>query len=142
MGFATSAKNLMLDALTGTNPTAPITHASLHSGYPGDTGASEITGGAPAYARKVITFAAAAAGAKDSSVAPVFDVPAATTIFWLGYWSAITAGTYRGSAPLGSTGFVAMYVADDDIAGDNFEAEAHGLAVDDRVILEGGVGGL
>ena len=152
-----------------------ITHFSLHTADPGATGASEVTGGSPAYARKAAVWAAAATSvltvtnkALTSNVATLttsvahglqvgddvivtgvdstfngvrtvtavpstttfsyavtaanvasvasggtvtahilstsagttFDVPGTTTVTHLGYWSALTAGTFRGSRPL------------------------------------------
>lgn len=98
MPYSTAAKNLMLAALKGTNPTTPVTHASLHTGDPGDTGASEVTGGSPAYARKAIAFNAPAAGTMDDSTNGItFDVPAGATVRYVGLWSAVTAGTFLGS---------------------------------------------
>ena len=97
-GLVAAGKNVMLDAL-GTN----AAYASLHTADPGATGTSEVTGGAPAYARKGITWAAASAGSKSNSASLVFDVPAATTIGWLGYWSAVTAGTFLGSRALSAS---------------------------------------
>lgn len=87
----------MLNALAGNAATAaPITHASLHTAFPA-TAANEITGGSPAYARKAVTFEAAAgteaAGSLDVSNAPVFDVPGGVTVSSVGFWTALTAGT-------------------------------------------------
>ncbi len=97
MPVQTAAKNLMLDALGGTNPTTPITHFSLHTADPGGTGTSEVTGGSPAYARKAVTWAAASGGSKAiNGTMPVFDVPACT-VAWVGAWSAITSGTWLAS---------------------------------------------
>ena len=170
MPYSTLAKNLMLDALVGINPTDPITHAALFDesaaiesvvgvastdmltkighglsngdlvvlrslaggeglieefpyfvvGVSGDdfqlskilagsaadfttdvTSVSvvelvELSGGTPAYARKSITFNAAADGSKDSSNQPVFDVAAGATVNYVGFFSAITAGILRG----------------------------------------------
>jgi hypothetical protein len=59
---------------------------SAHTGFPGVTGANEVTGGAPAYARKAYTVAAASGGSRSASAA-VFDVPACT-VSWLGFWNA------------------------------------------------------
>lgn len=85
---------------------ARITHLSLHTATPGTTGASEATGGSPAYARKAVTFTAAGAqGTLGATLQPatvgvawsdevVFDVPAGSYTHW-GSWSAVTAGTYR-----------------------------------------------
>ena len=105
MPYSTAAKNLMLDALRGTNPAAPLTHASLHNADPGATGANELTGGSPAYARQAITFGAAAAGSIDSSTQPVFDVPAGATVAYVGFWSAAVGGTFLGSDPVPNENF-------------------------------------
>jgi hypothetical protein len=80
-------------------------YASLHSADPGDTGANEISGGSPAYARKAITWNAAAAGSMDDSNVPVFDVPAGTTVAFVGFWSALTSGTFYGAADVTDESF-------------------------------------
>ena len=64
-----------------------FTQASLHTAFPGTTGASEVAGGAPAYARKNITMGASAGGQRTLSASVTFDVPA-TTVRWIGYWNA------------------------------------------------------
>ncbi|MEO7397062.1 MAG: hypothetical protein ABIW84_00705 [Ilumatobacteraceae bacterium] len=86
-----TSRNLMLDQL-GT----VAVFASLHTGAPGTGGANEATGGSPAYARKAITWSAAAASSKAASNSPVFDVAAGTTVAYVGLWSASTAGTFYG----------------------------------------------
>lgn len=77
------------------------TFASLHTAAPGTTGASELTGGAPAYARKAITWAA---GGSDGIVtgSVTFDVPA-STITAAGLWTAVTAGTFLDSVAVSQT---------------------------------------
>lgn len=90
MGLSTAAKNTALDAIT-------MTYLSLHDGDPGDNGANEISGGTPAYARKSVTIAAASGGARAQSDQPLFDVPASTTVSYVGIWDASTAGNYQGS---------------------------------------------
>ena len=92
MPYSTDGKNAMLDALG-----ALAVYASLHDGDPGDTGANEISGGSPAYARKAITWNAADSGSMDDSNAPVFDVPAGGSVQYVGPWSAATSGTFYGS---------------------------------------------
>lgn len=84
-----TARNLMLDQLA-----ILCTRAALHSGDPGaaNLAANEIVGGAPAYVRKAITWAVAAAGAMDETASPTFDVPA-STVAWVSFWN--TAGTVR-----------------------------------------------
>lgn len=91
MPYSAGAKNYMLDQL-GT----VCLYASLHSANPGSTGANELTGGTPAYARQALTWNAASAGSKTLSDTPLFDVPASTTITHVGLWSAATGGTYYG----------------------------------------------
>lgn len=98
MPYSTYLKNSWLYALRGSAYSVTTVYASLHTADPGDTGASEVAGGTPAYARKSITFAAAAAGAIDSSSQPVFDVPASTTVTHVGFWDAVAAGNFLGSA--------------------------------------------
>jgi len=82
MALTTAGKNTALDALS-------ITQVSLHTGAPGDTGASnEVSGGS--YAKQSITFSAAAAGSADSSNQPVFDVPGGTTVSHYAFWAGAT----------------------------------------------------
>lgn len=98
MPLTTTGCNLMLDALRNVSPTTPITHTSLHTADPGDTGTSEVTGGSPAYARKTISFSAASSKAIDSSTQPVFDVPSGTTVTHVGFFSASVGGSFLASA--------------------------------------------
>lgn len=89
MPILNTGKNAMLDQL-GTL----AGFAALHTGDPGTTGsANELSGGSPAYARKAITWSAAASGSKASSSAPQFDIPPGTTVAWASIWSAATGGT-------------------------------------------------
>jgi hypothetical protein len=168
MPYSTAGKNLMLNAIAGTNPTTPITHAGLltkganksitsvastdlftstshgysagdlvvFSGLTGGAGLvaghpffviaagltandfavsltsggssfdhttnvtagtvnklTEISGGSPAYARKTIAFSAAAGGTMDDSTnGAIVDVPA-STVDYVSFHSAVTAGT-------------------------------------------------
>lgn len=170
MAYSTAGKNLMLNALIGTNPTTPITHAGLYDenaaiasvtgvaatdiltkvghgltngnlvvlrsltggaglvveypyyivGVSGNdfqlstlSGGSpfnfttdissvsviklvELSGGSPAYARKSITWNAAVEGSIDDSNVPVFDCAAGAVVNYVGFFSAVTAGTLLG----------------------------------------------
>jgi hypothetical protein len=108
-GLTPTAMNNMLDSgLRLVTPTISITHASLHTGDPSTTGANEVTGGSPAYARKAITFATASSQQIAASTQPVFDVPASTTVTYVGFFSAITTGTFLGSALVTSEAFGAQ----------------------------------
>lgn len=83
MAINAAGKNIMLDAL-GTS----AGYMALYS----DAGATtEITGGT--YARKAITWSAAADGSKAISNAPVFDIPAGATVKAQGICSALVNGT-------------------------------------------------
>jgi len=78
--FATAAKNTMLDSLT-------IDRLSLHTGDPGAAGtANEVSGGSPAYARQTAVYNAAGSGERLLNANVTFDVPAATTVTYVGKW--------------------------------------------------------
>lgn len=85
-----AAKHVMLNQLA-----TVAVFASMHTGDPGTSGANEASGGSPAYARKAITWNAAASGNLDNNANPVFDVPAGTYSY-VGLWSAVSGGTYYG----------------------------------------------
>jgi hypothetical protein len=88
-GLNASARNLVVDAIA-----ASVTHIGL-----ADLSGTEITGGAPAYARKAITETAGAAGIADNNAQLLFDVPAVTVAFLL-LTTAVTAGTTHAILPL------------------------------------------
>ncbi|MBA7465176.1 hypothetical protein ES707_00338 [subsurface metagenome] len=103
MPYSTLGKNAMLDALGDLS-----VFASLHEGDPGDNGTNEISGGAPAYARKAFTWSPAVAGSKDSSIQPVFDIPAGKTVAYVGFWSALSGGVFYGASALVNEVFAAQ----------------------------------
>ena len=126
MPFNDTGKNAMLTGGLGN----VITFVSLHTGDPGAAGANEQSlTGSPAYARKGVTWGTAAAGRRSNSAAITFDVPA-TTIFAVGFWSAVTAGTYYGYALINPTLVAGFGVA---LADDTITSPGHGLANGDRV---------
>ncbi len=110
MALSDNAKNAMLDHLASL-----AVWVSAHTASGGTTGANEVTGGSPAYARKAITWAAASGGALDSSSTPVLDIPGGTTITHIGLFSASTAGTWYGEADIVDEAFGAQgtYTIDD-----------------------------
>ena len=108
MGYTNAGKNLMLDALRGVNPTVAAAYASLHTADPGESGTNEVTGGSPAYARKAVTFGAASGGSMAASTQPVFDVPGGTTVTHVGFWSAVSGGTFLGSADVTDEAFASQ----------------------------------
>jgi len=127
MPLTDAARNASLDGIR-----AVATHISLHTANPSTTGANEITGGTPAYARKPITWTAAAAGVTDNNAALDFDVPAGATVTFFGLWTAITAGTFLGWFPVG--GFLPQ-VAVMPQASDVFTSYGHGLTNNTPVVL-------
>lgn len=128
MPLTDNAKIQALDALG-------ISHLGLHTAYPGNTGANEVSGGSPAYARRPATFSAAAGSPPVrglSAAVTGFDVPAGTVVKWVAAWSALTAGSCRASAPAGTTiAGVATLQASDDL----FRSDGHGLPNDRRVVF-------
>ena len=84
--------------------TASATHASLHFADPGANGANEVSGGAPAYARVAITWAAGDVdGVMVATLATPFNVPENTTVTHIGLWDAATAGNFIDKASLPAT---------------------------------------
>jgi hypothetical protein len=83
MPLSNAAKAVQNNALG-----AVITRVSAHSGNPGAAGTqNELSGGTPAYARKAITWNTSTGQNLDSSNQPVFDVPAAGAVRYVGYWN-------------------------------------------------------
>lgn len=76
---------------------ADIAKVSLHTGDPGSTGANEISGGSPAYAR-VTPPAAPAPTTGLSSVQVTFNVPAGTTVGGAGLWD--SSGNFLDGGPV------------------------------------------
>ena len=97
MPWSVYFKNKMLDA--GVTAIGGTIYLSLHTGAPGSTGANEATGGTPAYARKALSLASAAAGAKAMSSSVIFDIPAGNYQY-VGYWDASTSGHFLGYDPI------------------------------------------
>jgi len=125
--LTTAEKNVAMDAQA-----ARIPFMSLHTAFPGSGGANEVAGGA--YARKAASWGSAASSKVDLSGSLVFDVPGGTTVSWLGYQSASSAGTYRGCMPLG--GAPKEFTVDPTT--DVFRAEGHGYADTQTVVFFGG----
>lgn len=92
MGFTVTAENA---AVTGVKNAG--NHISLHTADPGDTGASEVTGGT--YAREATTWGTVASSAVTGS-AVTSNVPAGTTITHWGLWTAVSGGSFLYGGPL------------------------------------------
>lgn len=93
--FLTDAgKNVMLN---GAGLAASAVFVSAHTSLPNSSGSNEVTGGSPAYARKALTWAAAATGSVATSNSPALDIPSSTTVAYIGMWSAGSGGTFYGA---------------------------------------------
>jgi len=100
--LSTTAENAALAAIFVPSTTY---YLSLHTATPGQTGASEATGGS--YARQVIQFGTPSGGSTPSTDSQTFtNMPASSTGFpYFGVWTAATGGTYLGGGTLsGLTG--------------------------------------
>ena len=131
MRLSTAAKNTMLETLDESVATG-AKYGSLHSAYSA-TGANELTGGAPAYARMAMTWGPAAAGAKATSSAALFNVPGGAFVRFIGFWDAPTGGNFLGMTPNGG-GLVQAFVVP-DASNDTLECVAHGLVNDETVVV-------
>ena len=100
--------------------------ASLHTAFPGVTGASECSGGS--YARQAIAFGAAAAGVRTQSGACSFNV-LDETVRWVGYWQ---AGNWLYAAPAGGASpknFIALPSSDTVYSPDHGWADTQKVAL-------------
>ncbi len=79
--------------------TGQAVSGSLHTAAPGTTGASEVTGGSPAYARKALSWTAGTTG-KSTAARVTFDVPASTTVTHFGVWNGDATPAFRDSADI------------------------------------------
>ena len=82
--------------------TALGNYVSMHTADPGTTGASEATGGAPAYARKQTTWTAGSSDGVVPGSEVTIDLPAGTYTHF-GIWTAATGGTFVGGGSITST---------------------------------------
>lgn len=133
--LSNAARILMLDALDESLATG-IKFLSAHSAY-STTGTNELTGGSPAYARKAATWAAASGTppTKVTSAAVTFDVAAGSTVAWIGYFDASTAGTFLGMGPAGGGARRQMGTFSGDLAGDTIQSPTHGLSAGNQVVF-------
>lgn len=118
--FTTDAKNEMLNGLS-------VTSLSLHSAYPGTTGANEISGGS--YTRETVSFGAASGEVRTAS-SVVFDVPA-STVSWVAGWA---GSTCKFAVPNGASPKEFVAEASTDL----IHCPAHGYSDTQTVVFYGG----
>lgn len=118
MPLIIAGKNAACDGIA-----SAVTHISLHTVL-SDTGASELSGGTPAYARKAVSWSIASNGQRANSNSLTFDVPPLTSVLSFGMWTSLSGGTFLGWMPLnpGAKGFGTA-----DASTDTITSYAHGL---------------
>ena len=87
MPYTPAAKAIMLSALGQM-------YFSVHTDDPGITGANEVSGGTPAYARAQATTLPIVNGLMSFSTPIYLDIPAGVTVKYVGIWDAATGGTF------------------------------------------------
>lgn len=94
MAFKTTTANKILDKVLRNTDFTPATtlYVSLHTADPGETGASEVTGGS--YVRQAITFSAASAKATTNTADLLFASMPSATVTHVGLWDASTVGNF------------------------------------------------
>lgn len=102
MAIATVTQRNSLAAAYG----AAATHAALYTTAPGASAGTEVTGGAPAYARKALSWSAPSASAVTATA--TFDVPSGATVVGTGFHTALTGGTYLDGVSVTSQAFASQ----------------------------------
>jgi hypothetical protein len=118
VGLSSKGETAVLTPLTTT------CYVSLHTADPGDTGASEVAGGA--YARQgPVAFANAGNNPTVASNSAIVTFPVAIaawgTVTHFGLWDALAAGNFRGSGALTTSKLVN--------SGDTARFPANGLTI-------------
>ena len=103
--------------------------ASLHTAFPGTTGANECSGGA--YPRESIVFGAPSGGIRTQTGSVVFGV-SAQTVRWVGYWQ---GATWLYAAPAGGASPRNFVVLPSD---DTVYSPGHGWADEQAVVIFNG----
>lgn len=94
MALSTAARETAALAIAGLG-----TFISAHTADPGTTGASEASGGSPAYARQATTWAGGVVDGAVPGSQVTFNLPAGTYGFF-GIWTAATGGTFIGGGTI------------------------------------------
>lgn len=130
MPYSILGANAMLNALG-----ALMTHVGAFTDFPADSGAgsNEVSGGS--YARQPISYDAAASKSKAKSSSPSVSIPipAGTTVYFLGGFSASSAGSMYKWAPINGGSVKGVGTAKN--TGDVVTSHGHGLVDTDRVFL-------
>jgi hypothetical protein len=140
LGISDARENTIIDHIFRNQAFTPPTavYLSLHTAYPGDTGASEVTGGS--YARQEMALDAASAGATANTATEDFpNMPAVggDGVWGVGIWDAASAGNFMAGGVLQpSGGHRKVFVVEDaDLANNDITSPGHGLTANDRVVF-------
>jgi hypothetical protein len=106
MPYTPKGKKTMLKSLTAGSTLYHITHVSLHSSAPTTAGSNELSTAGNIYARLAITFGSTATGKYFDSSSIQFTVPAGSTVYAVGFWSASAAGQFLAYTTVTSEAFV------------------------------------
>lgn len=90
-GPTTAALDYAADAVA-----SEAAEVSLHTGDPGTSGASEVSGGS--YARQTPSYAASSGGTADLASSVTFNVPGGVTVSHYGLWDG--GGAFLGGEAL------------------------------------------
>ena len=136
-GLTNAGEDAVIDEIYnaggGTFPTANV-FVALHTGDPGDDGSTnEVAGGS--YARQQADFNAASGGVTANAANIDFTNMPATTVMAWSVWTLVTGGTCYQTGWLSTVSGLAV-VRSADLAGNDIQTVAHGLAADDRVVFE------
>jgi len=99
MSISNYLENKILDkVLKNTDFTVTTVYMSLHTADPGETGASECTGGS--YARQAVAWDSASSGASANTDVESFTGMPACTVTHIALWDAPTSGNCLWSGAL------------------------------------------
>lgn len=133
--FSISGEDQALQGLIGGTISSLIAYASLHTAY-SSTGSNEATyysGG-----RVSVSWASPASGNTVLASQPsAFDVTGSQTIEYVGFWSALTSGTFAGMGPVGAGTIYAFTAA---TSGNLFTAPGSSYSNGQTVVLFDGAG--
>jgi hypothetical protein len=106
----------------GATPTRPSArYVALHTGAPGETGASNEVGAGVGYARQAATFTAASGGACENTATITFGPASGAgfgTVTHVSIWDAVSSGNCLWQGALSASQAVAAGVAYSIVAGD------------------------
>lgn len=106
MAIQTAVERKSLATKYGTD----AAYGAIYSAAGSTTAGTEPTGGAPAYARKALSWSAPVTNGSTEVITATatFDIPSGFTAAGFGYHSAITAGTYLDGGSLTSQAFASQ----------------------------------